>query len=224
MGLLTLAQARDELWLLIDKEEDYDPSSASADDLAQLDRWLLRSYLRVQLPTTYEHPENQTRQDLTLATDDVDYTSVLYAIDHVRYVEGGFNLKHNTRKSLSEFIRDSANLSSGRPSTYAKWGSTIYIDRKPSSSENGHTLEVYGYQIDTDLAASGAFSQLHTVWDAPIITGAAWFAWLSLGDEPRADYYRETFAALVNDNRSLLDYEANDTLDMRVRGPSRYGR
>jgi hypothetical protein len=47
------------------------------------------------------------------------------------------------------------------------------------------------------------------VWDEVIVIGAGWRAWRTFGDLARADVFREEYAALTNDNRSVLNMEGH---------------
>ena len=202
MGTLTKAEMRTELYLLLNSRDEVDPADAAGQ--VRLDRFLNWSYARVQLPSTFEHVEKQTTQSIAIVTSTTSYTLTVWAIDHVLYSQRSKRLPPISRAQLS-------NLStpSGPPTRFARWGNTLYLDTIPTSSENGHTLVVYGWQDIQTLAAAGAGSSLNSLWDEVIVTGAAWRGWRSLGDMARADIYREEYGALVNDARSVLSMEGH---------------
>lgn len=204
MGTLTLAEMRDELYLLLNSRDEVDPSVATGQ--TRLDRFLNWSYLKVQLPSTFEHVERQSSGTITLVTSTSSYTipATIWAIDHIRYGAREKRISPMSRAQLSNIT-----IPSGPPARFARWGTTLYLDATPTSTENGQTLTIYGWQEPESLATSGAASELNPVWDEVIIAGAAWRGWRSLGDHPRADVFREEFAAMANDMRSVLSQEAH---------------
>lgn len=204
MGTNELVDMHEDLYLLLDSRDEADPSTASG--VARLNRFLNWSYLRVQLPTTFEHIERQTTQTLTMVTSTASHALTVWAIDHIRYNNFGKNIKPMSRSSLSN-----TTIPSGQPSRWARWGSTLYWDYIPTSDQNGHTATVYGWTEPSALVstASTAASTLNSVWDEVIVVGAAWRGWRSLGDHTKADLYREEYGALVNDNKSVLHVEGH---------------
>ena len=202
MGTNTLAEMRDDLYLLLNSRDEVDPDVAAGQ--TRLDRFLNWAYQRVQLPTTFEHIERQSTQTLTLVTSTASYTVTLWAIDHIRYDNFKKLLRPMSRQQLSN-----ATIPDGQPTRFARWGTSIYLDYTPTSTQNGHTLTMYGWTTPTTLATSSAASALNAVWDEVIVIGAAWRGWRSLGDHTRADVFREEYAALVNDNRSVLQTEGH---------------
>lgn len=204
MGLLTKTEFREELYSLLDNAQEVAPQSLGGDATTQAlcDRYLQFAYARVWLPSTFEHVEAQTTQTITLVTSTASYTLTVWAIDHVRYENGGKTLPPMTRVQLSQ--RGTTIL--GPPARFARWGTLLYPDRVPTSAENGHTLTVYGWRQPPTWGDT--VSELRSEWDEVILEGAAWRGWVRLGDLPRADIHRENYAALVNDNRTVLSVEA----------------
>lgn len=204
MGTLYLTEMRSELYLLLDSRDEVDPNTAAGQ--ARLDRFLNWSYLRIQLKSTFEHIERMTTQTITLVSGTGDYAVTPWAIDHIRYNNFGRQLRPLTRAQLSNLT-----ISSGQPSRFARWGARIYLDMTPAAAQNGHTFTIYGWSEPSSLVttASTAASTLNSVWDEGVVIGAAWRGWRSLGDHIKADMYREEYAALVNDNRSVLDTEGH---------------
>src|SRR5512139_4284521 len=119
MGTLTRAEMRTELYLLLNSRDEVDPADAAG--AARLDRFLNWAYLRVQLPSTFEHVETQTTQTITLATSDSDYALTVWAIDHVYYGNRSKRLSPLSRAQLSNL-----SIPSGPPARFARWGSTLY--------------------------------------------------------------------------------------------------
>lgn len=202
MGVDTRADMRSDLYLLLDSRDEVDPTTAAGQ--AKLDRFLNYSYMRLQLPTTFEHPEMMTTQAIVLATGVGSVAVTPWAIDHIRYNNYGRHLRPMSRAQLSN-----TTIPSGEPTRFARWGSTLYYDYIPTSAQNGHTLTIYGWAAPTTISASSAASLLSVVWDEVIVVGAAWRGWRSLGDHVRADVFREEYAALVNDNKSVLQVEGH---------------
>lgn len=205
MGTMTLDEMKEELYLLCDSRDEvrFDDDGEGE---AKLLRFLNWSYLRVQLPSTFEHVERFTSATVTLATDDYQYDvdSTIWAIDHIRYNDREKRLNPMSLAQLSNITRQS-----GPPNRFARMGTTLLLDTTPTSTENGHTLTVYGWMQPEALNASGAASELNPVWDEVIVVGAAWRAWRTFGDLARADVFREEYAALSNDNRSVLNMEGH---------------
>ena len=202
MGLNTLAEMRTDLALMLDSREEADPNTTAGQ--TRLDRYLNWSYLRIQLPTTFEHVELMTTQTVTLVTSTASYSITPWAIDHVRYNNFEKLLRPMSRTQLSNIT-----IPSGQPSRFARWANTLYLDYIPTSTQNGHTLTIYGWLQPAVLATSSAASSVNTVWDEAIVVGAAWRGWRSMGDHPKSDVYREEYAALVNDNKSVLEMEGH---------------
>lgn len=205
MGTLTLSVFRTELWYLLEQNSELDPSVAA--NQTRLDRWINMAYARVARPSTFRHMEIETTANLTLVTATPSYTlaATIWATDHIHYVEGNYSLRRIIRRELSN-----RTIGSGAPTEYARWGRTIYLDRSPTSTENGHTLRVFGWLIPTQLSTDVA-TVLTFHWDEAILKCAAWLAWQALGDSAKADYFREDYAASVNDVREVLGDEARDT-------------
>jgi hypothetical protein len=207
VGALQLSDFTTELWTALDTREEVQPASAGGSGTtdSRMARFLNASYTRVQLPTTFEHVELQSSNQITLATGTKAYdVSAYWALDHIRFDSRGQLLQPRSRPQLSNMIDQS-----GPPTAYARWGNTVTLDKAPTSAENGLTLTIYGWLLpQTTLAASGPGSQLRAEWDEVILQGAAWRGWLYLGDLRRADFHRESYAALLNDHRTVLSIEA----------------
>ena len=198
MGNLTLPNFEDEVWLSLEHHTDADPADATKQ--VRLDRWINQAYLRISLPTTFPHPELQETQALTLVTSTQSYAlaATRWAIDHIRYVDRNRNLKRVSKEAL-----DRLNVTNpGEPSWYARWGNTVYLNRTPSSSENGDTLTVYTWQIPT-LLTGAATTVLRSIFDEPLVELATAIGWRRLGDFARADAHLTTYAALLNATRTL---------------------
>jgi hypothetical protein len=205
MGTMTLDEMKEELYLLCDSRDEVRFDDGSTGE-ARLTRFLNWSYLRVQLPSTFEHVERMTSAAITLATDDYEYAidSTIWAIDHIRYNNREKRLNPMSISQLSNITRHD-----GPPNRFARFGTNLLLDTTPSSNENGHTLTVYGWMQPETLNTSSAASDLNTVWDEVIVIGAGWRAWRTFGDLARADVFREEYAALTNDNRSVLNMEGH---------------
>jgi hypothetical protein len=202
MGTNLLSDMRSDLYLLLGSRDEVDPTTAPGQ--ARLDRFLNWCYLRIQLPSTFEHVERQTSEILTLVTSTTSYSIAVWAIDHIRYDNFSKLLRPMSKTQLSN-----STVPAGQPSRFARWGQFISLDYSPTTTQNGHTLTVYGWIQPSALtnSVSVAASSLNSVWDEVIVAGAAWRGWRSLGDSVRADTFREEYSALVNDNRSVLSFE-----------------
>lgn len=199
MGDLTRTQARDELWLSLERHNDVDPATTPGQ--TQLNRWLDQAYKHISLPSTYRHPELQTSDDLALTAGvaSVALNSTNWVVDHILNVSANRNLKAVTKEALDRFNT----TTTGMPSIYARWGNTIYFNRTPDASMTGQIFRAFVYVIPTALASDGAKTLLRAVFDEPWIEYAAALAWRRLGDFARSDAHRESYAALINDIRGL---------------------
>lgn len=199
MGLLTLADIQDEVWMAMEKHTDADPSVAGS--ATRLTRWINQAYLRISLPTAFRHPELQSSQTVTILTSTQSYAldATRWAIDHIRYVDRNRTLKRVSKEALDRFDT----TVSGEPSWYARWGNTIYLNRTPGSAQNNHTLTVFTFQIPTALSVAGNTTLLRAVFDEPLVELAAAIGWRRVGDMPRSEAHLITYAALLNDIRTL---------------------
>lgn len=202
MGTLTRDEMRTDLSLLLDSRDEVDPTVTAGQ--SRLDRFLNWSYQRLQLPTVFEHLETQTSQSVVLVAGTDNYALTMFALDHIRY--DNFS---KVLRPMSLQQRNNTTINVGQPARFARWGTRIYLDYNPSSAQAGHTLTAYGWATPIALATPNAASILNAVWDEVIVIGAAWRGWRSLGDQPKADLYREEYGALVNDNRSVLQVEGH---------------
>lgn len=205
MGILSLTDMRSSLALLLNTRDEVSTSTAAGQ--ARLDQYLNWAYARVSHPSIFEHVELQTSTTLTLVTNQQNYTlatATIFAIDHIYYAAQNKRLYPMSRRALSD-----QTVPSGMPTRYAHWGTTVWLDRVPTTAENGQVLTVFGWSLPTALAASPA-SLLHALWDEVIVIGGAWRGWRYLGDLARSDTYREEYAALVNEVKDTLTVEAKD--------------
>lgn len=204
MGLLTAVELETELYYALDSADEFDPSTPAG--AANCLRALNFSYMRLQLPSVFDHIEKQTTQAIVLATGTGSYPITLRELDHIRYNNIPRRLKPFNIRRRSQGLQ-----SPGSPTRYARWGSSIYLDFIPTLAENGHTLTAYGWAEPTQLVtSSGAASILNSVWDEVILVGGKWRGWRRLGEGVKADMHREEYAAMVNDNKSVLQAEAFD--------------
>jgi hypothetical protein len=204
MGTLTLADFEDEVWLSLERHNDADPSVAAQQ--TRLRRWINQAYLRVAMPRTYPHPELQTTQTITLVTSTQSYSldSTRWAVDHIRYVT-----RNRTLKRVSKEALDRVDVTaSGEPSWWARWGNAVYLNRTPSTAENGHTLHAHVWNIPTAMSSPTSTTTLRDIFDEPIVELAASLGWRRLGDFARADAHLSTYAALLNDIFEIEKTEA----------------
>jgi len=204
MGDMTLDDFEDEVWLSLERHTDADPSVSA--NQVRLRRWINQAYRRISLPRTYPHPELQGTQTLTLVTSTQSYAlaATRWAIDHIRYVDRDRILKRVHKEALDRLNVEQ----SGEPSYWARWQNTVYLNRTPSSNENGQTLTVHTWDIPTALSSPTAATALRAIFDEPMVELAAAIGWRRLGDFARGDAHLNTYAELVNDIRAVESTEA----------------
>ena len=199
MGDAQLVDLRDDLWLSLEHHTDADPSVAA--NKTRMHRWINQAYRHLALPTTFRHPELHTTQTITLVTGTQSYaiTATNWAIDHIRYNFRNINLKRVSKEAMDRLIW----TNTGPPSLWSRWGNVVYLNRTPSSSENAQTLTAFCWLVPTLLAGDSDVTAVRPIFDEPLVEYAAALAWRRLGDIPRSDSHRETYAALINDIRTL---------------------
>ncbi len=207
MGVMTLENFQDEVWISMGQRTELDPNVAAP--LIRLNRAINKAYRHVTMPNVYQHSALQTTNDITMVTDTSNYSLTfssvpVWAIHQVKLESDEVTLKRRDFRRINE-----VRLTSARPSFYARWGDTIYLNAKPTSNENGETIRVYHWLRATSLTATGT-TVLGEEWDAVITEGAKFYAWLTMGVMDRADIAREVFASLINDIGSTDKLEAED--------------
>jgi hypothetical protein len=204
MGTMTFLELRDEVQYGLHNRG----TAAGGPTAVQLGRYVNWAYNHVSRPNIYRHRELQATQNVTLATDDRDYTlaTVPHAIYSVYNSTDGYKLNPRDIRRI-----DDMPIVSGRPSWYAVWGNELIVSPQPTSSENGDTVVVRYWQAPTVLSGDGDVTVLRYEWDEIIIAGAEWRAWARLKQREHALESRDEFGTLVNEVQDILKIEGEDT-------------
>lgn len=193
---------------------------------AQLTRWLNWSYQQVAMPKVHRHQALQasTGNAITLAVDQVVYPLTglgyrLWGIYSAHYIVGTDSATYSTQRVrlTPEDIRwfDQGIYGTGRPARYAIWGGsddgqTLHIDRRPTSTEAGHVLQVRGYRAPDALSAGADTTTLFDGWDEVLVLGATWRGWRELNRPERAEMARGNFAAMIAEMQDSGTEDAHD--------------
>jgi hypothetical protein len=221
MGFLTLDTStenfRSELLLALFDRTD----TTNAVPNSRLDLWINQAYRHVTYPSVYMHHELETNYDITLTTSGtypLDATTVGFQINGVKnvthYEAAVASVDDLTRKnklrprSITWF--DERTLTTGRPSRYAIYGETLFVDAPPSTGYVGQLLRVRVWQ-EAALLTTGLATVIPSIWDEVILLGARWRAERDLGYADRAELTKQNYAALLNEYRERQDFNAMDT-------------
>ncbi|MCP4113845.1 MAG: hypothetical protein GY737_00290 [Desulfobacteraceae bacterium] len=185
---------------------------------ARLDRWINRAYLDVTHPSIFEHDIFKTTYDITLATDDADYTlastTVGYTVLGIRSVRYHASTTAGPsvqgRKLDPESIQeyDDRVHSSGSPAWYVGGeGEQILVSPTPSSSENGHILRCRLWREAAILSTDSSTTVIPANWDYIVYQGSVWRAQIDLGYLDAATPLIELYQGLINqlDPKRVLD-------------------
>lgn len=233
MGNLTLSEFRDELRFELDNTTTDEVAGSS------LTRWINQAYLHVCQPHLYLHRELQVEVLVPMATDTVQYTldtsvggytvnrfvptgnpgglaSVPAAVTSVYHVRDTTVAVSALRKKLQpvevQQIDEDQLLTQGQPYYYAVWRQQLYIDKRPTSVENGQLLVVRAYMLPAQLSADTDETTVAAAWDNVILAGAAWLGFRKLGDRDAAAEYRLEFGRLFRDVSDWQQVEMMDRL------------
>ncbi len=203
-GTLTLENLRDMVELSVDSRTEFDSSTTAGQ--TRLDRAINFSYYHVVEPSIYRHHELQEIDTFTLATDDhtYDLSSNVYIIHTVKLTTDDIPLRAMSYRDWVQLRRVS-----GRPNRYSRWGNTIYLDRDPTTDENGDTMTVNHY-IQPAILTAGNVTVLNPLWDSVIWFGAIYYAWKMVGQQDKAEAAKIEFAALINEFREKDRHEGED--------------
>jgi hypothetical protein len=217
VGDLQLSEIRDQVRYNIDNRSDLTD--------AQINRWINRTYRHVSLPTVYRHHELESLTTVALVTSTVSYSlssTNLLSVHNVWFFSGAnTNITTNRRPlQLTTFreIQSQNVISSGEPFRYTIHGSSLYIDRSPTSTINGYYLQLEGVLRPTELSSSTDVTVLAPVWDEVLAAGATWRGYQAIGEPELSSVWESNFAQLINEITNIYNYEARDQgYTMRVR-------
>lgn len=212
MGLLTLAQLRDELKVALGGRDGGVSSALSTND--SFNRWLNMGYSLVCQPEVRRHYETRTRVSVALVanTDEylIDKTTVGFNIlgfELVEYFEAAVILASTRRWKLDprpiEWFSNFQPRSAGMgPRYYSRDGNLLRISPYPQSSVAGNLLRLSVYREPSPLVAETDKTVLLDYFDNAVVMAGEYFAKLRLG-------YREL---AINTRQELQSY-CNQKLD-----------
>lgn len=205
MGTLTLSNFRDMVNLSLDQRTEMDTSTAAGQ--TRLDRTINFAMLHVSEPSIYRHHELEALDTFTLAENDHDYDLAgdVYTIFAVKLTTDDIPLRAFTFREWVQLRRVDA-----RPTRYARFGNTIYLDRDPTSDEAGDIMTVYHYQQPDILSSTSDTTVLNEIFDQVIWVGATWYGWEMLGQQDKAEAAKIKFGALINEFREKDRFEHED--------------
>ncbi len=126
---------------------------------ARVEQWIWAAYLK--LATGYHFFEFDASQDLAFAAGDSSKTLATdtYIILSVSLVSGSTLLKSLRPSHAPSLLTDLSAAQAGRPSRYARYGSSLYLD---CPCDQAYTLRVFYYQLpaapDFATTATPAFA------------------------------------------------------------------
>lgn len=217
MGALTLSQLREEVRTQVGGRRDLNTTTDARVNLAIND-----GYRYIAQPNVYQHRETQSVGTITLATDDVDYnlTTALaatpQAIHSVYYHRGTTIAAANTRTRLVQTdIRklEETQFPAGEPREYALFGNDLYIDRRPTATQNGQLLRVFYWAPVVALSGTTDTTVLRTEWDEVLIQAATWFLFKRLRMFAEAELAKADLDAAINNKLDIARAEAEDLTD-----------
>ncbi len=213
MGTRTLTEMRAEVIIGLLDRDDVDVNNSDATGKARLNLWINQALRHITSPAVYEHRELQANAAVTLttggSTDDQYVLSSLltrfWAVRWVRYPNKNRTLRPARLEDL-----DNMSKPAGAPTRWAMEAQTLVIDTQPGTAETdaSDTLTVRFWQRAADLTSSNTTTTIPDVWDHVIVQGAVFYGWLALGQAERADFARESFAALINEVGERENLEA----------------
>jgi hypothetical protein len=183
-------------------------------------RWLNFAYRHVSRPEVFPHLELFDEEQFTMTTSgEYTFTNAVLAVRSVRNISATSPYKLNL---VSQEWMDDRTQTAGQPRYFHSTGrapatlgdykntpATRYIQIYPTPSSEfvGKTLEARTILEPVLLADASSVTDLHEIWDEPIIAGAIWRGWLNIGNIPRADIAKEAYVQLVNEVMDQLSLE-----------------
>jgi hypothetical protein len=220
MGVMELSEMRDATRWGLDNRRDLTAT--------QLNRWINWSYLHICQPHIHRHQPLQTDSgdSVTLVTDQIEYdldallSLEFFGVYSATYIEGTSHSdysvsRHRLHGGGDVRWMDQQFLGTGRPNQYAIWGGSaggqvLYIDRRPTSNENGNVLLIRGYRRPARLDTPTDVTVLNEMWDEIIILGARWRGWRELNRLDRAGTAQLDFSAMLTQVQDATKLDAQD--------------
>lgn len=218
MGTLTFTQVRDELRVQLGGRHD-----STASD-ARLNLAINDGYRYIAQPNIYMHRELEANGTLTLVTDDVDYAlsglgATPQAIHSVYHHRATSIAPANTRvRLLATDLRrlEEQQFGAGEPRYYTVYGNTLYIDRRPTSVQNGQLLRVFYWAPVTALSGASDVTVLRAEWDEVLVQAATWFMFKRLRMFAEAELAKVDLDATINNKLDLRRMEAEDLTEQLI--------
>ena len=204
-GTLTLENFRDMVELSVDSRTEFDSSVPAGQ--TRLDRAINFAYYHVSEPSVYRHHELQEKDQQAMTTDTHSYnlTANVYTLYGLKLETDDIPLRWMSFRDWIQLRRVDA-----RPTRYARFGNTIYLDRDPTSDENGENIDIYHTIQPAILSADGSVTVLNPLWDQVIWIGAVFYAWQMVGQDDKAEAKKIEFSALINEFREKDKQEMED--------------
>lgn len=169
------------------------------------------------------HPELEHTEDVALVAGPAQTTTTVWRrILSVMWIESTHptapvsgDLRHALRPMDIDYA-DLDNLHTGRPALYSWFGNTFYLNAVAETSIVGHTFRVRGYRQPPLLTTTDT-TLIRREWDSIICKGAEYFGWLWLGQLDRAQFAKEDFAKLINEQAQAQHQSAVTALGGEVR-------
>ncbi len=186
-------------------------TQTSSMPLARILRFVNDSYDFVTQPYSMKqggvfcHPELETTEEVAIVAGEVQTTTNVWRrLLSVNWVEatppvaaGDTGLRH-ALAPLDMDYSDLDNLHVGQPSGYSWYGNSFYLNTIPDSTMVGMTFRVRGYK-QPDPLEDEDFTVIRREWDSIICKGAEYFGWLWMGQLDRAQFAKDDFAKLINE-------------------------
>jgi hypothetical protein len=215
MGVLTLADFRDELIVALKNEDDI--------TTARLNRWINNAYTHLCTPEVRRHQELQSSFQISLVAGQnvypIDRTTIGFhtlGITEVTYYAGNSTSNTLNRwdvrpRDLSWFNTHKTPSAAGGPRHYLWRGTNLTFSPIPTSSENGFIVNVDVWREAAPLVNDGDTTVLTNYWDEALILGAQWIAEYRLGLRELAIATQQVYVRYINEKASGNELQYEDT-------------
>jgi len=196
MGLMTLSEMREDIYVGMAQRNEINPATASGKAL--LNFRIRDAYRHVCSPLVYDHPVlHNLQEDFVLGsgtpegqnTESFTLPARLRALELVRNETNGY--VHDPDR-FDQFMNRGA---AGQ--TFSRRGMRLYVPT--SGSTTGHTLRVHYWGRPLDLSLDGDVTEVGSEWDGIITRLAMAFSFGWLRETALADYHQSIAAQLIND-------------------------
>jgi hypothetical protein len=190
----------------------------------QLNRWINWGYTHLCQPRVFRHRELQidTGNLVTLVTGQIQYditaatlgmsVPFLYEVVYVAGPDSG-NLNTRRRKlrggqDVREFAMN--NLAQGEPTHYALYGTDLWVNLRPATTQNGHVVVIRGWREPAPLTSDDQHTVIRGLFDEVILLGARWRAYRELGRYDLAEIAKADFVGMLGDMQEPWSSDAED--------------